>query len=119
MKKKPRLDVSGSRAELQAPFAGLDIPGLPAGPPDPPPSADPAKRIPTGKLQFRKEKSHRSGKSVVVVFGFDPGFSQSAIEELAREVRIQCGCGGTVREREIEFQGEAPERFIRIFRDLL
>ncbi|MEI6072189.1 MAG: translation initiation factor [Verrucomicrobiae bacterium] len=119
MKKKLRIDVTGSQEELQAPFAGLDLPGLPAGPADPVASADLAKRIPTGKLQFRKEKSHRGGKSVVVVFGFDPGFSQSAIEELAREVRIQCGCGGTVREREIEFQGEDPDRFMRIFRDLL
>jgi len=69
--------------------------------------------------QISQSESRRGGKSVVVVFGFDPGFSQSAIEELAREVRIQCGCGGTVREREIEFQGEDPDRFMRIFRDLL
>ena len=119
MKKKPRIPVAGPQEGLLSPFAALELAGLPEGPPDAAPEESPARKIPRGKLVFRKEKARRGGKSVIVVSGFDPAFLQEAIEDLAREIRMQCGCGGTVRDREIEFQGEDPERFRRIFRDLL
>jgi translation initiation factor 1 len=114
MEKKPRIAFGAPQAALQSPFSALSISGLPKGPADPEvPEAKPG----TGRLVFRKEKARRGGKSVVVVSGFDPAFPQESIEELAREVRRQCGCGGTVRDREIEFQGDDPERFRTIFRE--
>ncbi len=119
MEKKPRIPVSGPQGGLASPFAGLDVPGLPEGPKEAAAPEVRGKKIPRGKLAFRKEKAHRGGKSVIIVSGFDPAFPDEEIEGLARDVRMQCGCGGTVREREIEFQGEDPERFRRIFRDLL
>jgi translation initiation factor 1 len=119
MKKKPRIPVAGPQEGLLSPFAALELDGLPEGPPDAAPEEVGAKKIPRGKLVFRKEKARRGGKSVIVVSGFDPAFVQEDLEHLAREIRMQCGCGGTVRDGEIEFQGEDPERFRRIFRDLL
>ncbi|MEI6278868.1 MAG: translation initiation factor [Verrucomicrobiae bacterium] len=119
MEKKLRIPVaSGLRAELGKPFAELELIGLPPGPPEAEMPENRTMKVPRGKLVFRKEKARRGGKSVVIVSNFDPGFPQESIEDLAREVRRQCGCGGTVRDRQIEFQGEDPERFRRIFRDL-
>jgi apolipoprotein N-acyltransferase len=36
------------------------------------------------------------------------------LQQLAREARQACGCGGTVREREIELQGDNPPK-VRAF----
>jgi len=116
MKKRLRLPVSAPQENLQSPFFDLSISGLPDGPAH---AEKPVKKCGAGRLMFRKEKARRGGKSVVVVSGFDPAFPQEAIEDLAREVRRQCGCGGTVGDRVIEFQGDEPERFRKIFRDLL
>jgi translation initiation factor 1 len=117
MPPKPRIALGADPDGLQSPFAGLTIPGLPEGPPDPPrPVPSPAGQ--PGKLVFRKEKAHRSGKSVVVVSGFPPSFPQESIEKMARDIRRHCGCGGTVRPHEIEFQGDDPDRFRKVFHDL-
>jgi len=113
---KSRVPVSDPQQGLQSPFAGLDLPGLPEGPREE--KASP-KKISAGKLVFRKEKASRSGKTVVVVSGFDPAFPAAEIEELARRLRKMCGCGGTVRVREIELQGDELERFRALVRDLL
>ncbi len=109
MQKKPRISLGGPQDALQSPFAELAIAGLPAGPAELEDRAPAPPR--TGRLVFRKEKARRGGKSVVVVSGFAPAFPQAAIEKLARDVRRRCGCGGTVRDREIEFQGDDPDRF--------
>lgn len=113
---KSRFPVSGPQQAMQSPFAGLDLPGLPEGPAEEKVSP---KKIPAGKLVFRKEKAHRSGKTVVVVSGFAPSFPVAEIEGLAKRLRKQCGCGGTVRDREIELQGDELERFRALVRDLL
>lgn len=89
-------------------FAGLEMGGLPPGPEtaaqQPPP---PAKR---GRVVLRRETAHRGGKTVLVVDGFDAAFSAEAIEALAKRLRAACGCGGTVRNRTVEIQGDQPSR---------
>lgn len=104
-----RIPVSASQGALQTPFAALDLPGLPPGPPEPVDS--PAAPLKLGRLTFRKEKARRGGKTVVVASGFAPEFSDEAIEDLARKVRKLIGCGGTVEGREIVWQGDDPEKF--------
>ena len=112
--KKTRIDTSGPQVALQSPFAALQMEGLldaslQAQPEAP--AAEPAKR---GRVVLRREKAQRGGKTVVVVSDFDLRISDAEIEELARKARQACGCGGTVREREIELQGDnAPK--VRIF----
>ena len=98
-----RIPVSGPREAFQSPFAGLSIPGLPEGIPQ---EENPTPRPPAGRVVLRKEKAGRGGKPVIVVSGFHAGISGDEIERLAREARRQLGCGGTVRDREMEFQGD-------------
>lgn len=107
--KKSRIDTSGSQGAFASPFASLQIEGLPEGPVFAIPVNVPPKRK-NGRVVLRREKAERGGKTVVVVSGFADHFSADEIAELAREARQSCGCGGTVREREIELQGDnAPK----------
>lgn len=108
---KSRIPVSGVQEALQSPFAGLSISGLPEG-----------REIPTekkprnpGRVVLRKEKAHRGGKTVVVVSGFSAEITDAEILEFSREAKKQCGCGGTVAGREVEFQGNNPEAIRRFF----
>lgn len=92
-------------------FAGLEIGGLPSGPspsePAPTPANTPAK---LGRVVLRRETAHRGGKSVLVVDGFDASLDQAFIEALAKRLRAACGCGGSVKARTIELQGEQAAR---------
>jgi len=110
---KSRIDTSGRQAALQSPFAALQLDGLPEGPAAPiTPTPEPPRK--NGRVTLRREKAQRGGKTVVVVSGFELHITDSEIERLAREARQSCGCGGTVREREIELQGDNPPK-VRAF----
>ena len=104
------------------PFAGLAIPGLavpsPTAPVEAAPAPDPASEIhlapkKVGEVVLRKETSGRSGKAVLVLSGWAEAWTEPALAELAREARQACGCGGTLREREIELQGGDSARVRR------
>jgi translation initiation factor 1 len=110
--KRAKIDTSGVQGGLQSPFAALEIAGLPEGPMEmEKPAAVPKKN---GRVVLRREKAERGGKTVVVVSGFEPHFSETDIVEFGRQARQSCGCGGTVRGREIELQGDNPQR-VRAF----
>jgi translation initiation factor 1 len=106
---KTRIDTSGKQTALQSPFADLQLDGLREGPfvvmeKKPEPTRK------NGRVVLRREKAQRGGKTVVVVYDFEPHITDKAIEDFARKARQSCGCGGTVRNREIELQGDnAPK----------
>ena len=114
MSEKGRIPVSGPREEIQSPFAALSIPGLPEGITQ---AEKPARRSPPGRVVLRREKAHRGGKPVIVVSGFHAGISSEEIECLAGDARRQLGCGGTVRNREVELQGDNPAAVRKVFLD--
>ncbi len=111
---KPKIDIgtpSGAPGGLQNPFLGLDASGLPEGqvPDEPQESNDPDEHSVNatgGRLVLRKEKAHRSGKTVTVISGFSSDTDTEALEVLAHDLKRACGTGGTVKETEIEIQGE-------------
>ncbi|MFH1067924.1 MAG: translation initiation factor [bacterium] len=109
-----KVDTSGSQMGLQNPFAAFDSNVFPeALLPLPAPTAVlPVQPKPSrkGRVVLRRETAHRGGKTVVVVSAFAPEIHQNEIEKLARELRKHCGCGGAVKEREIEIQGDQPIR---------
>ncbi|HXR07661.1 MAG TPA: translation initiation factor [Candidatus Acidoferrum sp.] len=108
--------VPGQTPPLNHPFAGLHSDGLPPGPAAPArPAGAPAGRITKpGRVVLRRETAHRAGKVVIVIDGFAPHIGLAAIEELGRRLRQACGCGGAVRERSIELQGNQAAK-IRSF----
>jgi translation initiation factor 1 len=99
-----------SRPELNNPFAGLRVDGLPPGTEAPSSFQQPACKPALGRVVLRRETAHRGGKSVIVVHDFAPSIPMTVIEELARKLRHACGCGGTTRQRAIELQGNQVAR---------
>ncbi|MEI8284565.1 MAG: translation initiation factor [bacterium] len=110
--KKTRIETSANAIGFQSPFAALSIEGLPEGPAEPIQRPLPPTKL--GRVVLRREKSERGGKTVVVVSDFATHISEMEIAEFARKARQSCGCGGTVRGREIELQGDNPPQ-VRAF----
>ena len=98
------LADSPCMANFSNPFDALSSTGLPAGPVIPP---TPVK---LGRVVLRKEKAHRGGKTVIVVHDFAPQITGAQIEAFAVKLKKSCGCGGTVKDRTIEIQGDQPGR---------
>jgi len=75
-----------------------------------------------GRVVLRRETKHRGGKAVVIVSGLDQleGFDRAAIEEFARQLKHQLGCGGTVEARddicEIVLQGDRAAKVAELLR---
>ena len=111
---KKRIDTRPDQAPLagmDAAFAGLNMPVAadPAPPETPvPPPVAPAWKM--GRVVLRRERAHRGGKTVIVVDDFATHLPASVIETVARKVRAACGCGGTVKDRRIEIQGDQPAK---------
>jgi len=102
---RKKIDVNSSREAFAQPFAGLEMTGLPEAPE---PAPEPVKPVKKGRLLLRKETAHRGGKVVVIVYEIPTHLHPVEIENLAKRLRKSCGCGGTVRGREIEIQGDQP-----------
>jgi translation initiation factor 1 len=113
-KRRIETNAANQQGGLNAAFAGLDVPNLPAGPEAP---AQPAPALPVwklGRVVLRRELARRGGKTVIVIHDFASHLPLSVIESTAKKLRQACGCGGTVRDRTIEIQGDQPGK-IRAF----
>jgi translation initiation factor 1 len=97
---------------LNNPFAGLDSAGLPPGKPGEPAPAE-APRKNRGRVDILRQKAGRGGKTVTVVKNF-VGIGLPEKEKLAREMQKSCGTGGTVKDGQIEIQGDKREEVARI-----
>jgi translation initiation factor 1 len=114
---KKRVDTNAAaspRTGLNPAFAILDIPDLPpCAQKDHSPAlpADSASKVwKMGRVVLRRELARRGGKTVIVVDNFATHLPVSVIETVAKTVRTTCGCGGTVKGRTIEIQGDQPAR---------
>lgn len=110
---KKRLDTNAAGkplgTSLDAAFAGLELPNLPDGPaPVPARPESPQQIWKMGRVVLRKETAHRGGKCVIVIHDFATHLPSSVIEAIAKKVRQACGCGGAVKGRTIEIQGDQP-----------
>jgi len=112
---KNRIPVSAPQTGIQSPFAALDLAGLPDPEPAAPVQANQPVHHKRSAIVLRREKSGRGGKTVVVAGPFPPEISDGELRDLARMARQHCGSGGTVREREIEIQGDQPARVRQFF----
>ena len=110
-----KIPTDGGSSFGQNPFGALSAAGLPAGSPPvagkPAPSAVPAKN--RGRVDILRSTAGRGGKTVTVVTGFT-GIGLPEKEQLAKRLRAACGCGGTVKDGQIEIQGDQRETVARI-----
>lgn len=115
-KKKQRLSTDGG-SDLNAdnPFGSLSLDGLPDGPKQPAKAqksieTEPKrKKGPAPRLNLRRLKSGRGGKTVTEISGFI-GVSKSQLEAYAKRYKTTCGVGGSVRGQAIEIQGDQRDK---------
>jgi translation initiation factor 1 len=100
------LSGSGLPASAKAPAAGAQELSR-AGPPQPAPSRN------RGRVDIKRTTAGRGGKTVTLVTGF-VGIGLPEKEALCKKMRAACGCGGTVKDGDIEIQGDQRDRIARI-----
>lgn len=112
-----RIPTEGSPSLSHNPFAALSSEGLPPAPenltsePDSP-AAKPVKKN-RGRVDIIRQKAGRGGKTVTVVKNF-VGIGLPEKEQLAKAMQKACGVGGTVKDGQIEIQGDKREEVARI-----
>ena len=67
-------------------------------------------------LKIEASRKGRGGKTVTVISGFQE--KPETLATLAKQLKAQCGTGGTVKENEIEIQGENKEKLLEIITKL-
>jgi len=113
-----RIPTDGGQPLSHNPFAALSSEGLPpapeVSPTDLPPrtEAKPARKN-RGRVDILRQKAGRGGKTVTVVKGF-VGIGLPEKEQLAKAMQKSCGTGGTVKNGQIEIQGDQREGVARI-----
>jgi len=99
------------------PFDALSSRDLPSGPDatkaDTGTQLQAQPRKSRGRVDIIRQKAGRGGKTVTVVKGF-VGISLPEKERLARAMQKACGTGGTVKDGQIEIQGDKREEVARI-----
>ena len=118
MTESKRIPTDGGASLTHNPFAALSSEGLPPAPENPPtdaaPSsaAKPAKKH-RGRVDILRVKAGRGGKTVTVVKNF-VGIGLPEKEQLAKAMQRACGTGGTVKNGQIEIQGDKRAEVARI-----
>jgi translation initiation factor 1 len=67
-------------------------------------------------LRVQASRKGRKGKTVTVITGFQA--KPETIAALLKQLKAQCGTGGTMRENEIEIQGEHKQKLVQILTQL-
>jgi translation initiation factor 1 len=94
-----------------SPFSALNSAGLPPGPQSLP--GKPAPKKNRGRVDIIRQKAGRGGKTVTVVTHF-VGIGLPEKEKLAKQMQKACGAGGTVKDGQIEIQGDKRDEVARI-----
>jgi translation initiation factor 1 len=116
MSNPKHIPTDGGQSLGHNPFDALCSEGLPPAPESSPvdstPQAKPAKKN-RGRVDILRVKAGRGGKTVTVVKNF-VGIGLPEKEQLARAMQKACGTGGTVKNGQIEIQGDKRAEVARI-----
>ena len=133
MSRPKRIPTDGGQRFGHNPFDALSSEGLPLAPENgptanpggasvpaswpvsslaPPNTTKPVKQN-RGRVDILRVKAGRGGKTVTVVKNF-VGIGLPEKEQLAKAMQKACGTGGTVKNGQIEIQGDKREEVARI-----
>ena len=111
-----RIPTDGGQGFIHNPFDSLSSEGLPTKPEGAPadaPTESKPKRKDRGRVDIIRNTAGRGGKTVTVVKGF-VGIGLPEKEKLAKAMQKACGTGGTVKNGQIEIQGDKRAEVARI-----
>jgi translation initiation factor 1 len=116
MSRKDRSSKKISTAPIHEfgsnPFASLDGSGLPEALPEPKHEIKVSVKVEESKLgngerlEIRREKTGRGGKTVTTVRGIPPGLGKEKKEKLLKRMKNTLGTGGTWSGLDMELQGD-------------
>lgn len=74
----------------------------------------PTQELPPQQQNVRVQatRSGRKGKTVTVITGFQ--VKAETLADLVKQLKAQCGTGGTVKDNEIEIQGDHKQKILEI-----
>ncbi|ELS01533.1 translation initiation factor eIF-1/SUI1-like protein [Xenococcus sp. PCC 7305] len=67
-------------------------------------------------IRIQATRSGRKGKTVTVLTGFQ--HNPETLSKLLKNLKAQCGSGGTVKDNNLEIQGEHKEKLLQIMTKL-
>ena len=107
-----KIDTAGGDSLGSNPFDALSSSGLPKAKPTP---AKEKKKKPAskkGRVEVRREKSGRGGKTVTSLSNFATHLPLAELDKLAFDLKKSCACGGTLKGRTVELQGDVCDRVL-------
>ena len=117
MSNSKRIPTDGGESLTHNPFAALTSEGLPLATPVSTTvhsvHAPKPVRKHRGRVDILRVKAGRGGKTVTVVKNF-VGIGLPEKEQLAKAMQRACGTGGTVKDGQIEIQGDKRTEVARI-----
>ncbi len=118
MSASDKISTDGGQGLGQNPFGALSGAGLP--PASVQPIVNSKSKIENsrnrGRVDIKRTTAGRGGKTVTLVTGF-VGIGLPEKESLAKKMRNACGCGGTVKDGDIEIQGDQRDKIAQILSD--
>jgi translation initiation factor 1 len=112
-----KIPTDGGQSLGQNPFGAWSASGLPSPGSSPAGGVQPTARVEQprnrGRVDIKRTTAGRGGKTVTLVAGF-VGIGLLEKESLCKRMRSACGCGGTVKDGEIEIQGDQREKIAAI-----
>jgi len=117
MSKRSKQKVSTDSAESSLannPFDALEMGGLPKGPTQEQMRPKRVEKIAKskGRVEVRREKAGRGGKTVTTLRSFSTNVPLKELEAIAFNLKKSCACGGALKGRVIELQGNVCDRVI-------
>ena len=76
------------------------------------PSKNPIPGVNGQRLDVRREKAGRGGKTVTTVTGFPPCISRTVSEAMLREIKKRLGTGGSLVDGHWELQGDRRKEVV-------
>jgi translation initiation factor 1 len=67
-------------------------------------------------VRIQASRKGRKGKTVTVVSGFQA--KAETLADLLKQLKNQCGAGGTVKDHEIEVQGDHTQKILQVLTQL-
>ena len=111
-RQKKKIATSPTEHNLvNSPFSTLDSQGLPNAPSRPIHSpkveSKPKDRLGQGeRLEIRREKSGRGGKTVTTILGFPTYLGEAKKSKMLKTLKTSLGTGGTWNGKTMELQGD-------------
>jgi translation initiation factor 1 len=101
---KPTPPSSKNRIVYQEFGSPLSSEALERATPDLPPQQQ--------NLRIQASRSGRKGKTVTIITGFQS--SAETLAKLLKQLKTQCGSGGTIKENSLEIQGDHRDKLLQL-----